>query len=213
MRLSLVILLSLVFVGSATAQNSCPLLSVIGPAGLIHPGDIATFTINADLDMTALKFQWTVSAGTIISGQGTPSIEVESHWMRNDSHIVATVEVSGLPDGCEKLASETVGISLSGPPITLDEYERITVKQERARLDAVAIEWKRFQHWYLYIILYLEPKETRASEMARIKRIKDHLTRTHKIPEERLVFVNGGVFQRSTKIYGVSEAAPKPDRK
>ena len=194
-----------------SAQISCPTLSVTGPAGYIRDGMATVFTINADLpNLENLKYYWTASAGRLDQGQGTPSIYLITSNADGGKELKVKVQVTGLPDGCSDTAEFEYGeLRFERDPPMLEEYGRVSLEEERERLDVVAAEWKKYQDSYLYIILYLAPRETRASEQARTKRIREHLTRTHKIPEERLVFVNGGVFQRSTRIYRVPEAPSK----
>lgn len=48
-----------------------------------------------------LKFTWTVSDGTISSGQGTRKISVRPPDERSDRDSTVTVEVSGLKSGCD----------------------------------------------------------------------------------------------------------------
>jgi hypothetical protein len=57
----------------------CPTISVTGPAGIVSPGDVARYTVNVDDkgQKLNLEYVWSVSAGSIISGQGTPNIEVK----------------------------------------------------------------------------------------------------------------------------------------
>jgi hypothetical protein len=44
-------------------------------------------------------FQWSVNAGMITDGQGTPSITVDTSGLSGKS-LIASVEVSGLPRAC-----------------------------------------------------------------------------------------------------------------
>lgn len=111
-----------------------------GPAGLIYRGDPAIFALNPDLNFKDLKFHWTVSSGTIVSGQGTPVIEVDSDLNSSVESIIATVEVSGLPEGCKNLASEVAGIKFPGDPVVIEEYGKVSPAIERERLDVVAAE-------------------------------------------------------------------------
>ncbi len=45
-----------------------------------------------------LEYIWTVSRGSIKTGQGTPSITLEVEHKR--ASLVVEVEIKGLPDGC-----------------------------------------------------------------------------------------------------------------
>jgi hypothetical protein len=54
-----------------------------------------------------LTYNWSISSGEIVEGQGTPSIKV----LIKDRSPTATVEVNGLPTDCEKVASCTFQVS------------------------------------------------------------------------------------------------------
>jgi hypothetical protein len=49
-----------------------------------------------------VTFNWSVSGGTITSGQGTPNITIDTRGLRGQT-VTATVEVGG--DGCTRVAS------------------------------------------------------------------------------------------------------------
>ena len=69
-----------------------PTLSVSGPGGTTNPGDSMTFTANVSGGGDA-TYNWSVSAGTISSGQGTRSIMVSTNKDMAGMNVTATVEV------------------------------------------------------------------------------------------------------------------------
>lgn len=100
--------LSVFTVAQKTTDNPCPTVSVEGPSGIIEPGEIAIYSaeVNARGLNITLLYKWTVSAGTIVSGQGTAKIEVRNPTGWNTT---ARVEVQGFPIGCPNVDSETGG--------------------------------------------------------------------------------------------------------
>ncbi|MEO8573378.1 MAG: hypothetical protein ABI481_05370 [Pyrinomonadaceae bacterium] len=91
----------------AMAQSDCPSISVNGPAGIVQVGELANYSVAIDLPpegQLTLHYVWSVSAGTIVRGQGTTVIEVRQPT--NES-VTVTVEVRGLPQGCPNSATET----------------------------------------------------------------------------------------------------------
>lgn len=103
----LTVVLTLSLTGAAQTKPECPIIEVTGPVGIAQPGDIARYGVTVQFASDPIRptYKWTVSGGEIVSGQGTASIEVR----QPDSFIVATVELSGLPDGCPNTASEYSG--------------------------------------------------------------------------------------------------------
>jgi hypothetical protein len=87
------------------APANCPTLEVTGPSGITAPGGIMPFAvIISDPSLRKLTFAWTVSAGTIVEGQGTRVIKVRGPASGGDK-VSATVNVVGLPDGCISVSS------------------------------------------------------------------------------------------------------------
>jgi hypothetical protein len=78
----------------------------------------------------------------------------------NETSLTVTVEITDLPPGCAFSASETAVVSQGGgDPIILDEFERLSVKNERNRLDTIAAEWKGKPTFYLYFFIKLAKNE------------------------------------------------------
>lgn len=104
------VLISIIGLGLLTAITAaqsvpgCPVVAVSGPAGLVSPGEIARYSIRVDpIDSQQLAFNWSLSHGIIRSGQGTQEIEV----VQPELCVTATVEVSGLPENCPTIISES----------------------------------------------------------------------------------------------------------
>src|SRR5207247_11055376 len=97
-------------------------------------------TFNASVSPSAnVTYNWSVSAGTIASGQGSASITVETGNLGGQS-VTATVDVVGLDPACTKTASCTTAVK---PPVVVectkvDEDGNIKFNDEKARLDAFA---------------------------------------------------------------------------
>lgn len=104
---TLLILGFLVGAGAQTpAEKDCPSISVHGPAGIVQAGETATYKVQIDTEGRELdlRYIWSVSAGEILGGQGTTSVDVR----QPAQSITATVEVEGFPPGCVNKASESV---------------------------------------------------------------------------------------------------------
>ncbi len=76
-------ILILVFSFSVFAQNEnspCPKIDVSGGSGVVKTGELMTFTVNTigETVNLNLEYEWTISQGTIVEGQGTPVINVNA---------------------------------------------------------------------------------------------------------------------------------------
>src|SRR5262249_15955125 len=105
----LILQLLLGFCTGIAAQNEatsgCPSISVTGPAGIVKNGEIMTFTADVKGNAPDIKYVWSLSEGTIESGQGTPTINVRK--LVDFASVTATLEIKGLRTECANRASET----------------------------------------------------------------------------------------------------------
>jgi hypothetical protein len=111
----LLIFPALLLTGSGLAQQKpnpkCPTIKVSCPAE-VKQGDFLTFTADVkggDPNVTP-TYNWSVSASSIDSGQGTSSIMVNTTAVKAGTTITATVDVGGYDRECSISSSCTTGI-------------------------------------------------------------------------------------------------------
>lgn len=93
-----ILILVLCVLGFAQNEQSCLALSVSG-GGQVERGEPMTFTASVRGSTTAdIIYHWTVSAGTISNGQGTPSIRIDTTNWPFGTKVKATVKVKGVPE-------------------------------------------------------------------------------------------------------------------
>lgn len=109
---AMVLSTSLATIASAqSASPDCPTVSVSCPDG-VAVGAPITYTANVsggDPNLS-LTFNWSVSTGTIGSGQGTSSITLDSSGLADGTSITATVELGGAARKCPITASCTTAV-------------------------------------------------------------------------------------------------------
>jgi hypothetical protein len=155
-------------------------------------------------------YNWTVSAGTITSGQGTSSITVDTTGLPNNSTVTATVDVGGYDRSCSTSASCTTGITSIGPR-KIDEYGNIRYNDEKARLDNYAIELQNDPTAQGYLICYGGRKGRTGEAQRRCDRAKDYLVNTRGISADRIVTVDGGYKEDLTvELWVVPSGANPP---
>ena len=165
----------------------CPTISVSCPTD-VKLGDPITFTASMSGDMN-VTYNWSVSAGTISSGQGTSSISVDTTGLGGQT-VTATVEIGGLDPSCSRTASCTTGvIPAAAVPVKFDEYGNIRFNDEKARLDNYAIQLQNQPGSQGYIVAY---GSCEGEAQARADRAKDYLVNTRGIDPGRLMTVDGG---------------------
>lgn len=123
-----------------TPAPECPALTIYCSTELAGIG----IPLKASVEVAGggglnLKYRWEVSGGTITAGQGATEITVDTTG-NGGENMTATVEVDGLPAGCARVGSCTVGI-IDDPPISVlfDCYENLGRAREDERLAQFAL--------------------------------------------------------------------------
>lgn len=188
----------------------CPTLSVTGPSAAVNTGEPMTFTANVSGGtQTNVTYNWTVSAGSITSGQGTPSITVDTTGL-SGQEVTATVEIGG--DVCAECTQKTASASGSvttpptPTPTKVDEFGALQNDDIKARLDPFAVALQNDPTSTGYIINYGTPAQVRRRETL----MRTYLTRNRGIDAGRLTFVNGGTGDIRTELYTVPSGATPP---
>jgi hypothetical protein len=172
----------------------CPTVWVSCPTEPAKPGAPLTFKANVgggDPNVTP-TFNWTVSAGTISSGQGTTSITVDAQGLSYGA-FTATVDVGGYDRSCITSANCSL---INEPPIQprkIDEYGDIAVGDEKARLDNFVIELWNDPTARGYVLCY-GGRRSRANEaQRRCERARNYLVNSRGMDAPRIVVVDGGL--------------------
>jgi len=187
----------------------CPTVAVDCP----NEGDMGkpvTFTARFTQGTPTVSpiYNWTVSAGTITSGQGTESITVDTANTAGQT-ITATVEVGGVDPSCGRTASCSIAIK-GLPPVArkFDEYGNIRFNDEKARLDNFAIQLQNEPTAQGYIVGY---GACEGEGQTRANRAKDYLVNTRGIDGSRLVVLDGGCLpELQVQLWVVPSGAAAP---
>ena len=187
----------------------CPNVSVSCPeAGKENEPVTFTATINGGSSNITPGYNWTISAGRIIRGQGTPSITVDTTGLAGQT-VRASLDVSGFGTPCP--ASCAVSIPIVNKPRKFDEYYDIARNDEKARLDNYAIQLQSEPGSQGYIIVYPSRRAKSNDAQARAQRISDYLVNSRGIDSHRVVLVMGP--QREDwlfELWVVPEGTPPP---
>ncbi|MGI8639346.1 MAG: hypothetical protein ACR2MG_05265 [Pyrinomonadaceae bacterium] len=169
---------------------TCPTLSVTGPSAVTKAGDTMTFTANVSGGTQGeVTYDWTVSQGEIISGQGTPVITVQTTAAMAGQNVTATVNISDadLCTSCEKSRSEVAGIGEDAVLTPLDTFGDLKPDDIKARVDSFYIELGNNPSAQGYIINYGSARDIARRE----KQIRDAIRFLRRDPS-RVTFVRGG---------------------
>jgi hypothetical protein len=193
--LAVVLLVTMASVVRAqTPSTPCATVDIDGPSE-VEPGAelVLRVRITGPIHTTRPEFKWTVSVGTITSGQGATEITVDTVGL-GGQELTATAELSGAPPGCKGSASRTTQVKPQ--PITcgrpFDEYGDISFEDEKARLDNFAIQISNELLSSGYILMSAG-RETFENETAeRLARAKSYIIDVREIDPNRIVTLDCG---------------------
>ena len=190
-------------------QPVCPNVSVSCPeAGTENAPVTFTAEVNGGTPGMTPTYNWTVSAGSILRGQGTPQITVDTTGLAGQT-VRATLDVGGFGMPCP--ASCAVVIPIVNKPHKFDEYYDIARNDEKARLDNYAIQLQQEPGSQGYVIVYPSRKAGATQAQARAQRIVDYLVNTRGIDSHRVVVTMGPAREEWLfELWVVPEGAPPP---
>jgi hypothetical protein len=187
----------------------CPNVSIYCP-DVVQTGAPITFTASVSGGTAGVTpvYNWRVSEGTILSGQGTSTITVDTAGL-GGRQINATVEVAGYNLECR--ASCQSSIPAPPEPRRSDEFGEIARDDEKARLDLFAIELQNSPGAQGYIIGYGGSRPRFGDGQRRADRAREYLVTQRGVEASRLVTVNGGSRATgSTELWVVPPGATPP---
>ncbi len=176
----------------------CPTIEISCPTDLAEAGKPLPVSVNISGGDPGIKpkYHWQVSAGKIVGGQGTPEILVDIADTPGQS-ITATVEVDGLPPGCDRTRLCSFFWEI-GPPVNpsrkFDEYGNVSWISEEVRLANFGIQLEQEPGAQGYVIIYGPRNITQ-----QLARIRKFLIEKRGVEPNRIVLVNGGI-NRNAKV-------------
>lgn len=191
----------------------CPVVRVICPENLEEDAPVI-FTANVSGGDPAITptYTWTLSAGTILSGQGTDTITIDRRGVAGQT-VTATVQIGGYDQTCA--ATATCSLAFTPLPETrrFDEFPSIAFDDDKARLDNLAIELQNSPGAQGYIFIYAGDRGRPGQVERLIGRTRNYLVTTRGIDATRLVIVNGGTRRGANptfELYIVPPGATPP---
>lgn len=168
---------------------TCPNVAIECPDRVVV-GEPLTFrsTVTGGSSSVRPTYNWTVSAGQIIDGQGTDTIRVNTTGLAGQS-VTATLSMGGYNLDCT--ATCTVQFPVPVECKKFDEFPAIAYNDEKARLDNFAIGLQNDPTATAYVIVY-PGQRGRANEVQRhTKRVVDYLVNSRGLSAQRIVTLVG----------------------
>ena len=155
-------------------------------------------------------YNWTVSNGTISSGQGTSTIELDMSGVAGDSTVTATVDVGGYSRECPTASSCTTSVMKRPEARKMDEYGKIAPKDENARLDNFVIELANDPTAAGYIIAY-GGRTSRAGDAKKMAaRAKSYMVKKRRVDANRVMAIDGGLREEPMIELWIAPSGAQP---
>jgi hypothetical protein len=170
---------------------TCPKVEISCPTNVV-PGQPLVFTsrlVSSGFPNIKPIYNWTVSAGTIIDGQGTNTIRVDTTNLAGQQ-VQASLNMGGYPVDC--LA--TCAVQIPVPPETcrkFDEFPDIARNDEKARLDNFAVALQNDPSNTGYVIIHPDREGKTNAAQNRNARITDYLVNTRGMDAGRIISRTG----------------------
>ncbi len=179
--------------------NPCPVIPPVCPnIEIVCPTNVRldqplTFTSRANGGTPSITpvYNWTVSAGAIVEGQGTNTIKVDTTGLAGQT-VRASLSMGGYGS---LLCSADCGVSIPVPKIIsrkFDEFPDIQRNDEKARLDNLAIELQNDPTATAYVVVYPGRGGKRGEVQHHSSRIVEYLVNSRGIDGHRVVTLVGG---------------------
>jgi hypothetical protein len=167
----------------------CPNVGIICPERIeLNEPLTFTATLTGGSGNVTPIYNWTVSAGRITDGQGTPTIRVDTTGLAGQT-LTATLSMGGYNLDCTATCSVQFPV-----PVTckkFDEFPAIAYNDEKARLDNYAIELQNDPGSTAYVIVYPGPRGRPGEVQKHTTRVVDYLVNSRGINAQRIVTLVG----------------------
>ena len=165
-----------------TVRISCPNNAIAG-----QPLDFTADVTGGSPDIPRV-FNWTISSGTIMSGQSTSSLRVDTSGLEGQT-VRATLSIGGYPMECS--ASCVVPFPIPLECRKFDEFPELARNDEKARLDNFAIDLQRDPSSTAYVIVYPGQTNRAGKVQQHTARIVDYLINSRGLDARRVVTLVG----------------------
>ena len=162
-----------IFALDMIASAQCPTVTITAPAGKIPAGRKATFSATVtDAGSVKPTYLWKTRIGSIVSGQGTAEIVIDTTGGKPRDYVIATVIISPFPITCTSVVASR-GVTLDWYADAWKQYSwTVGSAEEKGRLETIN---KRLTYFggkeTLFIFAYPGPGQKRSDAEAEIKRI------------------------------------------
>jgi hypothetical protein len=201
------------------AKSPCPFPVSISAPGQVTDGEIITYTADvAYSGNSALRYTWKVtpSSARVISGLGTPTLNVDSTGLGGQRITTTLTADDGSSDPSCAQSAQAVSIIAPIKKVAIvarefDECVNCMFDDQKARLDNLAVELQNDPSTRAYIIAYGGRMSPVGQVEKLMSRARDYIVTQRGIDASRLVIVNGGFREEdNVELWVVPSGAAAP---
>lgn len=197
--------------------RECPYnISVDGPQDFTEGSTITFTTTNIGSDPAIpVNYKWTVNNGTIVGGQGTSSIQVNTTGT-NGQPVTAYLDVTDDIPGstCQQkneATSTPIPPVIPPQPYQCDVFESKSRDDDKARFDNCVLRLQTEPNSQIYVILYQGTNKGSINVDRLSKQTLDYFIRSRGVPPEQIVITKWGTRPRTTvEVWIVPPGAQPP---
>jgi hypothetical protein len=162
----------------------------VSSASTVQEPTPTTFTARISDPTMNVTYNWTVSAGRIIEGQGTPNITVDTANLGGQT-VTATVQVGGMAPECPSTKSASTEVEKKpGPPpgrAVVEEQVARAFNDDKAQLDNFATELQADPtSTGVFVVFAGSTSKNKQEADIRANRAIDYLVNSRGISRDRL---------------------------
>jgi hypothetical protein len=200
---------------ASAQQSKCPKTNVACPDSVDAGGKLSfSADVRGGDSQVTPTYNWSVSAGSISSGQGTSTIEVDTSEVTGGGTITATVDVGGFNRECgygSTASSCTTIVNKKVEARKLDEYGKLKPVDENARLDNFVVELQNDPTAQGYIIAYGGRRSRAGDAKQAAAKAKTYLVTKRGLDPQRMITVDGGYREEPLfELWIAPSGAPAP---
>ena len=195
------------------APPVCPTVSITSQEIAINQPLTFSSTVKGVPADSAPLYNWTVSAGRIIEGQGTSAIRVDTTGLTGQT-VKATLSMGGYSLDCSASCAVPIPVPIL-PSLKFDEFPNIARNDEKARLDNFTVELQHDPTATAYVVVYPGRRGRTGDVQRHTTRIVDYLINSRGIDARRIVTLVGSLrddllVELWITPQGASPPAPAP---
>jgi hypothetical protein len=167
----------------------CPQLRIVCPTQ-IELGQPVVFDslVSGTVGTSPLVYNWTVSGGSIIEGQGTSSIKVNASGLEGQT-LIASASLAGYAASSTARCSANCStqIPVAATCRKFDEYPEISRNEEKARLDNLGVALQNDPFATAYVIIHPGERAKPGDIEKRSHNVTDYLINSRGLDSKRIV--------------------------